>query len=76
MRQALAAGADRVLLDDFTLPMLREAVGVAQRRVPLEVSGNVDLARVREIAECGVDYISIGALTKNIQAIDLSMRFL
>lgn len=76
LRQALAAGADRVLLDDFTLPMLREAVGVAQRRVPLEVSGNVDLARVREIAECGVDYISIGALTKNIQAIDLSMRFL
>lgn len=75
LRQALAAGADRVLLDDFTLPMLREAVSIAQRRVPLEVSGSVDLARVRAIAQCGVDYISIGALTKNVQAIDLSMRF-
>ncbi|MEO6968258.1 MAG: carboxylating nicotinate-nucleotide diphosphorylase [Rhodanobacteraceae bacterium] len=75
LRQALAAGADRVLLDDFTLPMLRETVVATQRRVPLEVSGSVNLARVREIADCGVDFISIGALTKNIQAIDLSMRF-
>jgi len=75
LAQALRAGADRVLLDDFTLPMLREAVASSGGRVPLEVSGGVDLARVREIAECGVDYISVGALTKNIRAIDLSMRF-
>jgi nicotinate-nucleotide pyrophosphorylase (carboxylating) len=75
LAQALRGGADRVLLDDFPLPMLREAVALTDGRAPLEVSGGVDLARVREIAECGVDYISIGALTKHIRAIDLSMRF-
>lgn len=75
LAQALSAGADRVLLDDFTPDMLREAVALADRRAPLEVSGSVDLGRVRAIADCGVDYISIGALTKNIRAIDLSMRF-
>src|SRR6185437_9444892 len=72
---ALRNGADRVLLDDFTPAMLREAVALAAGRVPLEVSGSVDLARVRAIAESGVDYISVGALTKHIHAIDLSMRF-
>jgi nicotinate-nucleotide pyrophosphorylase (carboxylating) len=72
--QAIGAGADRVLLDDFTPDMLREAVALAGGRVPLEVSGSVDLTRVRAIAECGVDYVSIGALTKHVRAIDLSMR--
>jgi len=75
LSQAIGAGADRVLLDDFTPGMLREAVALAGGRVPLEVSGSVDLARVRAIAECGVDYISIGALTKHVRAVDLSMRF-
>ena len=75
LAEALRSGADRVLLDDFTLPMLHEAVALAAGSVPLEVSGSVDLARVRGIAECGVDYISIGALTKHVRAIDLSMRF-
>lgn len=75
LAQAQRAGADRVLLDDFTPAMLREAVALAAGRIPLEVSGSVDLARVRGIAECGVDYISVGALTKHIHAIDLSMRF-
>ncbi|MCE5233107.1 MAG: carboxylating nicotinate-nucleotide diphosphorylase [Mizugakiibacter sp.] len=72
--EALAAGVDRVMLDDFTPEMLRAAVGRAGGRVPLEVSGGVDLERVRAIAECGVDFISIGALTKHVHAIDLSMR--
>ncbi|HET6912806.1 MAG TPA: carboxylating nicotinate-nucleotide diphosphorylase [Rhodanobacteraceae bacterium] len=75
LAQALSAGADRILLDDFTPDMLREAVALTDGRAPLEVSGSVDLGRVRAIAECGVDYISIGALTKNVRAIDLSMRF-
>ncbi|HJU25900.1 MAG TPA: carboxylating nicotinate-nucleotide diphosphorylase [Rhodanobacteraceae bacterium] len=75
LAEALRSGADRVLLDDFTLPMLHEAVALAAGSVPLEVSGSVDLARVRGIAECGVDYISIGALTKHVRAIDMSMRF-
>lgn len=74
LAQALRAGADRVLLDDFSDALLRDAVAFASGRVPLEVSGSVDMTRVRAIAECGVDYISIGALTKNIRAIDLSMR--
>jgi nicotinate-nucleotide pyrophosphorylase (carboxylating) len=72
--QALDAGATRVLLDNFTLPMMREAVALAQGRAQLEVSGNVTLDSLRAIAETGVDYISVGALTKNVQAVDLSMR--
>jgi nicotinate-nucleotide pyrophosphorylase (carboxylating) len=75
LRDAIEAGADRVLLDEFTDAMLREAVTLAARRVPLEVSGSVNLERVRGIAETGVDCISIGALTKHVRAIDLSMRF-
>jgi nicotinate-nucleotide pyrophosphorylase (carboxylating) len=64
-----------VLLDEFSDAMLRDAVALAAGRVPLEVSGSVNLERVRAIAETGVDCISIGALTKHVRAIDLSMRF-
>ena len=74
LQQALAAGATSILLDNFTLEDLREAVAINQKRALLEASGNVDLTTVRAIAETGVDRISIGALTKNIQAVDLSMR--
>jgi nicotinate-nucleotide pyrophosphorylase (carboxylating) len=76
LRQALAAGAGRILLDNFSLPMMREAVVLAKGRAELEVSGNVTLETLRGIAETGVDYISVGALTKNVRAIDLSMRVL
>jgi nicotinate-nucleotide pyrophosphorylase (carboxylating) len=76
LREALDAGAKLVLLDNFTLPRLREAVAVAAGRAELEASGGVDFATVREIAETGVDRISIGSLTKDIQAVDLSLRFL
>lgn len=75
LHEAMAAGADRVMLDDFSPAMLTQAVAIARGRIPLEVSGGVDLQRVRAIAEVGVDFISIGALTKHVQAIDLSMRF-
>ena len=75
LRDAIDAGADRVLLDEFSDAMLREAVALAAGRVPLEVSGSVNLERVRAIAQTGVDCISIGALTKHVRAIDLSMRF-
>jgi len=74
LQQALSAGATSILLDNFTLEDLREAVAITQKRALLEASGNVDLTTVRAIAETGVDRISIGALTKNIQAVDLSMR--
>lgn len=74
LQQALTAGATNILLDNFTLTDLREAVAINQKRALLEASGNVDLTTVRAIADTGVDRISIGALTKNIQAVDLSMR--
>lgn len=74
LEQALNAGATSILLDNFSLNDLRQAVAINQQQALLEASGNVDLTRVRAIAETGVDRISIGALTKNIQAVDLSMR--
>lgn len=74
--EALGAGVKRVLLDNFALDQLREAVRVTAGRAKLESSGNVSLATVRDVAETGVDYISIGALTKHVEAIDLSMRFI
>ena len=74
--QALAAGADIVLLDNFDLAGLRAAVQRAAGSVRLEASGNVDLENVSAFAETGVDYISVGSLTKHVRAVDLSMRFL
>jgi nicotinate-nucleotide pyrophosphorylase (carboxylating) len=75
LEEALAAGANSVLIDNFTLDMMREAVRLTNNRALLEASGGVDLTTVRAIAETGVDRISVGKLTKDIQAIDLSMRF-
>lgn len=79
LRDALQAGCERVLVDDFDASARREAVRIAKSapfdgRIPLEVSGGVDLAGLRAIAEDGVDYISIGGLTKHVRAIDLSMK--
>jgi len=74
LREALAAGVDRIMLDEFELDELVQAVAEVDGRVPLEVSGGVGMDRVRAIAETGVDFISIGALTKHVRAIDLSMR--
>ena len=75
LEQALTAGAKMILLDNFTLDMLREAVARNAGRAVLESSGNVTLETLRGIAETGVDRISIGALTKDVKALDLSMRF-
>lgn len=74
LKQALHAGASSILLDNFSLSDMRQAVKISHDKALLEVSGNVNLETVRSIAETGVDRISIGALTKNIRAIDLSMR--
>ncbi len=79
LEEALAAGCDRVLIDDFTPAMRRDAVRIAAlqpqgKRIPLEVSGSVGLDGLRAIAEDGVDCISIGGLTKHVQAIDLSLK--
>ncbi len=72
--QALAAKPDRILLDNFSVTELKKAVDSNNGRLELEASGNITLKNIRQVAETGVDYISIGALTKNIQATDLSMR--
>ncbi len=72
--QALATGCDRILVDDFSEDDLREAVRRAAGRTPLEVSGGVTLERLPAIAATGVDCVSIGALTKHVRALDLSMR--
>ena len=74
LRQALEAGCDRVMLDNFSLVQMEQAVSLAGGKVELEASGNVTDATLRPIAETGVDYISIGALTKDCRALDLSMR--
>jgi len=74
LRQALGAGVDRVMLDEFPLDDIYRAVAEVAGRVQLEVSGGVGLEGVRALAETGVDFISIGALTKHVRAIDLSMR--
>ena len=75
LREALAAGAKRLLLDNFDLAGLRQAVAETQGRAQLEASGGVTLENVRAIADTGVDYISVGGITKHLSAIDLSMRF-
>ncbi|EOW6511996.1 carboxylating nicotinate-nucleotide diphosphorylase [Cronobacter malonaticus] len=72
---ALKAGADIIMLDNFTVVQMREAVKRTAGQARLEVSGNVTLETLREFAETGVDFISVGALTKHIRALDLSMRF-
>ena len=78
LREALATDCTRILIDDFDATVRREAVRIAHGefggKIPLEVSGSVDLASLRAIAEDGVDCISIGALTKHVHAIDLSMK--
>lgn len=75
LEQALVAKADIVMLDNFDVPMMREAVALNQGRAKLEVSGNVTLDTLAEYAATGVDFISVGALTKHVRALDLSMRF-
>jgi nicotinate-nucleotide pyrophosphorylase (carboxylating) len=93
IKEALAAGADSLLLDNFTVPQLREAVALVSARyqnippskndsltappsqVTLEASGGINLETIRAVAETGVDFISVGVITKDVRAVDLSMRF-
>ena len=76
--QAIDAGADIALLDNYSLPTMREAVAAnarAKKPLKLEASGGITSATIREVAETGVDFISVGSITKHVRAIDLSMRF-
>ncbi len=76
LQQALEANVDRILLDNMDIPALQQAVRITNKRIPLEASGGVSQKTARDIAQTGVDYISIGSITKHIRAIDLSMRFI
>jgi nicotinate-nucleotide pyrophosphorylase (carboxylating) len=76
VRDALAAGADMIMLDNMLIETMREAVTIVAGRVPLEASGTVSLERVRAVAETGVDFISVGALTHSARAVDISLEFL
>jgi nicotinate-nucleotide pyrophosphorylase (carboxylating) len=78
VKEAIAAGAHRLLLDNFTLQQMHAAVALRdslKQQVSLEASGGVNLASVKEIASTGVDFISVGSITKDVKAVDLSMRF-
>lgn len=76
-REALSCACDRVMLDNFSLEMIREAVAINQpKRVEIEVSGNIDIENIKALSIHGIDFISVGALTKSIRAIDLSLRVL
>ena len=74
LREALDAGADIVMLDELSLEDMREAVRLTAGRAKLEASGGINDSTLRVIAETGVDYISLGTLTKEVKAVDLSMR--
>ena len=73
LQEALIAAPDRILLDNFSIPMLHEAVTITQRRCALEASGGVDLSTIEAIAKTGVDFISVGGITKSVRAVDLSL---
>lgn len=74
LREALEAGADIVMLDELSLEHMREAVRLTAGRAKLEASGGINDSTLRTVAETGVDYISLGTLTKDVKAVDLSMR--
>jgi nicotinate-nucleotide pyrophosphorylase (carboxylating) len=75
LQQAITAGATRVLLDNFPIEQLRQAVGIAAGKVELEASGGISLDNIHRFSATGVDFVSVGSLTKHVRAIDLSMRF-
>ena len=75
LKEALDTNADVILLDNFSLSELEAAVSITDGKMKLEASGNMTLENIREVAKTGVDYISIGAITKHVQAVDFSMRF-
>ena len=75
LQQAIDAGVDRALLDNFSIAELEQAVELNNHRIELEASGNIDQQQLLEVALTGVDFISIGALTKNLRAIDFSLRY-
>jgi nicotinate-nucleotide pyrophosphorylase (carboxylating) len=75
LQQAIDVGVERAMLDNFSIGEMKQAVALTDQRIQLEASGNIEREQLVETAECGVDFISIGALTKNLRAIDFSLRY-
>ncbi len=75
LEEALGGGADMILLDNFPVGALRDAVRKVNARIPLEASGNISLQNIREIAETGVDFLSVGSITRDVKSLDLSLRY-
>ncbi len=73
VEELVGLGVDRIMLDNFTLNDIRSAVAMAAGKIPIEVSGNITLDNVRDVALCGVDYISVGAITHSVRVLDISM---
>ena len=73
VEELVRLGVDRIMLDNFTLNDIRSAVAMVAGKIPIEVSGNITLDNVREVALCGVDYISVGAITHSVRVLDISM---
>ncbi len=76
LKEAIEEGVDRVMLDNFSIESIRDAVKLVNGKVEIEVSGGINLETVKEIAECGVDFISIGALTHSAKALDISLEII
>lgn len=76
LEEALSAGSDIIMLDNFDLEQTQRAVHIVNRKCKLEASGGIELSQIADLAKTGIDYISMGDLTKNLKAIDLSMRFI
>ena len=73
VEELVRLGVDRIMLDNFTLNDIRSAVAMVAGKIPIEASGNITLDNVREVALCGVDYISVGAITHSVRVLDISM---
>ena len=73
LKEAMEAGVDRIMLDNWDIEAIRQAVSLVQKKIPLEVSGNMTVERAREAAKTGIDFISVGALTHSFTALDMTL---
>jgi nicotinate-nucleotide pyrophosphorylase (carboxylating) len=73
LKEAMEAGVDRIMLDNWDIASIPEAVSLVQKEIPMEVSGNMTIDRAREVAKAGIDFISVGALTHSFTALDMTM---
>jgi nicotinate-nucleotide pyrophosphorylase (carboxylating) len=73
LQEAMAAGVDRIMLDNWDITSIRQAAALVHKRVPLEVSGNMTMEKAREVAKTGIDFISVGALTHSFKALDMTL---